>query len=140
MDKIRSIDPAVAEIFEKINDPELSTAFDRVADMKQCPIGASGSCCKNCWMGPCHITGKDIEDKTGICGADINTIAARNFARAVAAGTAAHSDHGRDVAMALLAVSRGEAQGYEIKDFEKLRSVAVLLGVDTEGKTKEEVG
>jgi carbon-monoxide dehydrogenase catalytic subunit len=140
MEKVRSIDPAAAEILEKITDPGLSTAFDRVEDMKPCPIGASGSCCKHCWMGPCRITGKDIEGKTGICGANIHTIAARNFARAVAAGTAAHSDHGRDVTLALLAVSRGEAQGYEIKDVEKLKSVAALLGVETEGRTKEEIG
>jgi carbon-monoxide dehydrogenase catalytic subunit len=51
-------------------------------------------------MGPCRISGKDKENKRGVCGATIDTIAARNFVRAVAGGSAAHSDHGRDVALA----------------------------------------
>lgn len=37
------------------------------------------------------------KDKRGVCGASIDTIVARNFARKVAAGTASHSDHAREV-------------------------------------------
>jgi len=139
-DKVRSVDPAVDEVFKRIIGTDLTTAFDRVEDLKPCPIGASGSCCKSCWMGPCRITGKDIENKTGICGSTLHVIAARNLARAVAGGASAHSDHGRDVAMALMAVSTGEAKGYEIKDYVKLRSVAEIFGIDINGKTKEEIG
>jgi anaerobic carbon-monoxide dehydrogenase catalytic subunit len=52
---------------------------------------------------------KEGEDtRKGLCGATANTIAARNFARMVAAGAAAHSDHGRGVAETFLAAARKE--------------------------------
>jgi len=61
-----------------------------------CRFGTSGLCCRNCFMGPCRvIEGMPGQDR-GICGATASTIVARNFARMIAAGTAAHSDHGRD--------------------------------------------
>ena len=63
-----------------------STAFSRADTMKPCPIGESGACCRICSMGPCRLVGKDAEEKTGICGADMGTIAARHFARQVAGG------------------------------------------------------
>ena len=40
----------------------------------------------------------------GVCGADADVVVARNFGRMVAAGAAAHSDHGRDLIETLLAV------------------------------------
>ena len=33
----------------------IETVFDRAADMRPCPIGAAGICCKNCAMGPCRV-------------------------------------------------------------------------------------
>src|SRR5450756_2980930 len=77
------------------------TAFSRADSMKACAIGASGICCKNCSMGPCRLTPPKKEgdpEKRGICGATPEVVAARNFVRMIAAGTAAHSDHGRAVA------------------------------------------
>ena len=65
--------------------------------------------------------------KKGVCGADANTIAARHFVRYVAAGTAAHSDHGRSVAELLIATARGEAKGYRITDVNKLHEVAKVI-------------
>ena len=106
-------DEAVIEIMEKMSG-EVSTIFDRAESMKCCPIGAgiSGICCKNCAMGPCRVR----EDKTGLCGATLATIAARNLARHIAAGAAAHSDHGRDLAHLLGLVAEGKASGLGIKD------------------------
>jgi carbon-monoxide dehydrogenase catalytic subunit len=75
----------------------------------------------------------------GICGADADTIASRNFARMIAAGTAAHSDHGREVTRVFLATARGELHGYEIRDNLKLRMVAGLYGIQTDGKSKEKI-
>ena len=46
-------------------------------------------------MGPCRITPKTPR---GLCGADEHVIVGRNYARMVAGGTAAHSDHARDIA------------------------------------------
>ncbi|OPX38571.1 MAG: carbon-monoxide dehydrogenase catalytic subunit, partial [Desulfobacteraceae bacterium 4484_190.1] len=101
-----------------------------------CNIGAQGTCCKNCGMGPCRlplpkggIEGKD--ERKGMCGATPNTIAARNFIRMIAGGAAAHSDHGRGVAEVFLSAARKETDAYKIKDTDKLIDVANALGVAT---------
>ncbi|MBE9501587.1 MAG: anaerobic carbon-monoxide dehydrogenase catalytic subunit [Chloroflexi bacterium] len=132
----KTIDPAVLEILDKAEADGVSTAFDRAETTKPCPIGHAGLCCKNCFMGPCRLTGKTT---VGVCGATIETVAARNLAREIAGGAAAHSDHGRDMAHTLIAAAQGEAPDYKIKDEKKLRVVARYLDVETEGRTKEEV-
>jgi len=131
-----SIDPAAQQMLVRADELGLETAFSRADEMKPCPIGAKGQCCKVCFMGPCRLT-KD--GMTGVCGATTDTITARNFARAVAAGSAAHSDHGRDVAFTLLATGKGEAQGYQIRDPGKLRRLAEEFGISTADRTNEEI-
>ncbi len=131
-----SICPATQEMIMRAQDLGVETVFDRAATMKPCKIGAQGTCCKNCAMGPCRLplpkAGIEGEDtRKGLCGATANTIAARNFARMVAAGTAAHSDHGRSVAEVFLAVARKETEDYKIKDPGKLLQIAPHFGVDT---------
>ena len=125
---VPSIDPAACGILDYATEMGIQTSFSRAADFKPCTIGngQSGVCCKNCYMGPCRIT-KD--GQVGICGATVETIAARNLARAIAAGSAAHSDHGRDLAFTLQAVGLGEAQGYEVRDEAKLYAVAAKHGI-----------
>ncbi len=59
---------------------------------------------------------------------------ARNFLRAVAAGTSAHSDHGRGVAEVFLAAAMGEAPDYQIRDTIKLHQLARELGVVTKDR------
>lgn len=135
----KSIDPAALEMLERAEKDGISTMFSRVDEIKPCPIGAEGSCCRICAMGPCRMTGKNKEEKTGVCGATLDTIAARSFARQVAAGASAHSDHGRDVALTLLAAAKGEAPGYEIKDIAKLFKVAELLGVKIDDRKTEDI-
>ena len=108
--------------------------FDRAEAIKPCPIGASSACCKHCSMGPCRISPNDPYKLVGVCGATIDTISARNFGRMVAAGTAAHTDHG----MAMLDLFRGVIDGtvtdFEIKDHIKLQEVAESLDIETEGR------
>ena len=139
MPERKSIDPAAIEMLGHADDCGIGTAFTRADEMKPCPIGESGACCRICSMGPCRLVGKDAEDKTGICGADLPTIAARHFARQVAGGVAAHSDHGRDMAMTLVAVAKGEASGYTLKDEQKLMAVAGYLGIQTAGRSVSEI-
>jgi anaerobic carbon-monoxide dehydrogenase catalytic subunit len=131
-----SVDVASQEMIARATALNVETIFDRALSMKQCNIGIQGTCCKNCAMGPCRlplpkggIDGKD--ERKGLCGATANTIAARNFVRMIAAGAAAHSDHGRSVAEVFLAVARKETDDYQIKDFDKLIAVAGHLGVAT---------
>jgi carbon-monoxide dehydrogenase catalytic subunit len=132
----RTIDPAAEAMLGKAAELGISTAFDRVDEMKPCPIGSKGQCCKNCAMGPCRLT---KEGQVGICGATLETVEARNLARAIAAGAAAHSDHGRDLCFVLHGAATGEAPGYRIRDEFKLREVARDLGVETDGRSKEEI-
>ena len=80
----KSIDPAALEMLAHADECGIETAFSRADAMKPCPIGEKGACCRICSMGPCRLVGKDAEEKTGICGADLPTIAARHFARQVA--------------------------------------------------------
>ncbi|MCU0598336.1 MAG: anaerobic carbon-monoxide dehydrogenase catalytic subunit [Desulfobacterales bacterium] len=131
-----SIDPATQQMIARAQALGVETVFDRAEAMKPCNIGIQGTCCKNCAMGPCRLPlskgveeGKD--DRKGLCGATPNTVAARNFARMVAAGAAAHSDHGRSVAEVFISAARKETNDYKIKDETKLRAVAPALGVAT---------
>ena len=126
----RSTDPAAVEALAAC-EGVIETAFDRAASIKPCPIGGASSCCRICAMGPCRLVGKTTR---GVCGATRATVAARNLARSVAAGASAHSDHGRGLALALLAVAKGEAQGYRIRDEAKLRAVARYLGIKESGR------
>lgn len=132
----KTVDPAVKEMMEKAKADGMITAFDRAEAIKPCPIGHIGSCCKHCHMGPCRLVGKTT---AGVCGANIDTVVARNLARQIAAGTAAHSDHGRGMAQTLKAAATGEAPDFQIKDEKKLAAVAEYLEIKTEGRTKEEI-
>jgi carbon-monoxide dehydrogenase catalytic subunit len=131
-----SIDPATQQMIKRAQELGIETVFDRAVTMKPCNIGMQGTCCKNCAMGPCRLplpkAGIEGEDtRKGLCGATANTIAARNFARMVAAGASAHSDHGRCVAEVFMAAARKESEDYKIKDPVKLLAIAPHLGVAT---------
>jgi carbon-monoxide dehydrogenase catalytic subunit len=132
----QSIDPAAQEMLVRADELGISTAFSRADNMAPCNVGSTGMCCKLCGMGPCRLT---KEGQTGVCGATIDTIQARNLIRAIAAGGAAHSDHGRDMAFTLKAVANGEAEGYAIKDVAKLRTVAGYYDIPIEGRAPEEI-
>ena len=132
----QTADPAAQEMLIRADELGISTAFTRADDMVPCNIGGAGMCCKLCGMGPCRLT-KD--GQTGVCGATIDTIQARNLIRAIAAGSAAHSDHGRDMAFTLKAVANGEAEGYMLRDVAKLRVVASIYGIPIEKRSPQEI-
>ena len=63
----------------------LETAHHRVPTQEtKCGFGLQGVCCRLCANGPCRVT---PSAPRGICGASADTIVARNFLRAVAAGS-----------------------------------------------------
>jgi carbon-monoxide dehydrogenase catalytic subunit len=129
-------DPAVEQLLSVAHEKGIETAFDRAEKIKPCPIGSDGVCCKICAMGPCRLVGKV---KAGICGATVETVVARNLARQIAAGAAAHSDHGRDMALALLAVAEGHAPDYRVRDVGKLVEVANFLNIPVEGRETNDI-
>ena len=136
----RSIDPASQQLIKPAAEAGLELAWDRYDAMQpQCGYGQLGICCRICVMGPCRVDPFGQGPQKGICGATADIIAARNLVRMIAGGAAAHSDHGRDVAHTLLMAASDSNCEYEIKDEKKVRALAEDFGLDTQGKTKEEL-
>jgi len=131
-----TIDPAAQQMIIRAEELGIGTAFSRADNMPPCNIGAAGMCCKQCGMGPCRLT---KNGDVGVCGATLETVQARNLTRSIAAGSAAHSDHGRDMAFTLKAVANHEAEGFQLKDIAKLRQVASYYDIKIEGRAPEEI-
>ena len=124
----RACDPASVEAIRKAELDCVDLSFFRMDGQKsQCAFGTRGVCCRICHMGPCRITPKT---PLGVCGADEDTIVARNFLREVAGGSAAHSDHGRHLVLLLRKIGEGRGGGYTLKDEKALRRIAKAYGIE----------
>jgi carbon-monoxide dehydrogenase catalytic subunit len=133
----RSIDKASQEMLSRMAEAGQENAWDRLAaQLPQCGFGKQGICCRICAMGPCRISKKS---PLGVCGANADTIVARNFLRAVAAGASAHSDHGRGVAEVFLEAAKGDVKDYRIKDRVKLFKLAKEFGVETKDRPVNDI-
>ncbi|MFH1338238.1 MAG: anaerobic carbon-monoxide dehydrogenase catalytic subunit [Candidatus Omnitrophota bacterium] len=130
--KSKSIDLATQEALKKAQEENVRTAWERLEQQQpQCGFGQLGLCCTVCDMGPCRIDPFGEGPQAGVCGANADTIAARNLGRKVAVGASAHSDHGRDVAHTLLLLAEGKAHDYGISDIKKLKELAAEFSIDT---------
>jgi carbon-monoxide dehydrogenase catalytic subunit len=133
----RVCDAASVEMLNKAGVDCVETCYGRMETQRnQCTFGKNGVCCRLCYMGPCRITPKAPR---GVCGADADTIVARNYVREVASGTAAHSDHGRHLVLLLKKVAEGKGGSYRIADEQALRYAARLYGIAENERTKEAV-
>lgn len=137
----KSIDPSVHAMLGRAEQLGIETAWDRYEAMKpQCGFGELGLCCRHCNMGPCRISPFDeAGPKQGVCGATADIIVARGLIRMIAAGAAAHSDHGRDIAHTLLLTAQGKGGGYQIKDEAKLKALAQEYGIKIKDRSNEEI-
>jgi len=90
-------------------------------------------------MGPCRVDPFGEGPQKGVCGADADIIVARNLGRTVAAGAAAHSDHGRDILEVFESLAAGETSGYEIRDEAKLLALAKEWGIEAGDRSIPEV-
>jgi len=136
----RSTDAASRAILQIAEREAISTIWDRFqAQVPQCGFGELGTCCRNCMQGPCRIDPFGEGATLGACGATADTIVARNLARAIAAGTAAHSGHAKHLAHTLLKSAEGKAPDYPVKDEAKLKAVATRLGIPLDGKSTQEL-
>ena len=88
-------------------------------------------------MGPCRII--PPHRIRGVCGADADLIVARNLLDTIATGSAAHSDHGRDIVETLYVVGSGKTKDYKITDPEKLRRICLEFGIATDKKSPEKL-
>jgi len=133
----KATDAASLAMLEKAAGDGVDDAFARAdAQGKSCQFGVDGVCCRLCHMGPCRITPKV---PLGVCGANADTIAARNLLREVTAGAAAHSDHGRSLVLLLKSIAEGRGGDYRIKDERRLRTAAHEWKVPIEGLTTLEI-
>ena len=127
---IEEMEAATNSLLETANKVGADTWQQRVKNQTpHCGFGEGGTCCRICSMGPCRITPKAPR---GICGCDVHGIVARNYLRFTVGGTAAHSDHGREIMHTLHQTKEGG--NYQVKDPEKLITIAKEWGVETEGK------
>ncbi len=137
---IPSSDPAVKAMLPRAKECGVETVWDRYqAQQPQCGFGSLGLCCRNCMKGPCRIDPFGEGPQYGICGADRDTIVARQLIRMMAGGGAAHSEHGRHIALTLLHMAEGKAPDYRVRDEAKLSAVAAKLGISTKDRPVEEV-
>ncbi len=133
----RVTDAASLSILRRAEEAGTDTCFTRAdAQGKGCKFGTDGVCCRICHMGPCRITPKSPR---GVCGADADTIVARNFLREVAGGAAAHSDHGRHLVLLLKKAAEGRTDDYAIRDEGALRATARAYGIEEEDLPVAEV-
>ncbi len=136
----RASDRTDQEIIRKTLDEGVQTVWDRFAlQQPQCGFGQLGVCCNNCAMGPCRIDPFGGKTSLGVCGANVDTIVARNLLDDLSVGAAAHSDHGREVVQVLLETAEGHGQGYQIKDVEKLHRLATEYGIQTDGRSPNDI-
>ncbi|MCS7286466.1 MAG: anaerobic carbon-monoxide dehydrogenase catalytic subunit [Anaerolineae bacterium] len=138
--KEKSWCPSVQEMLRLAEKLDIETVWCRYeAQLPQCGFGELGTCCHNCLQGPCRIDPFGEGPQKGVCGANADTIVARNLARAIAAGTSAHSGHAKHLAHTLLAWAEGKAPDYPVKDEAKLKAVATRLGIPVDGKDVQEL-
>ena len=136
----RSLDPATLHGLETAARQGIQTIWDRYEEqLPQCGFGSLGVCCRMCLQGPCRIDPFGDGATKGICGATADTIVARNLARFIAGGTAAHSGHAKHLAHTLRKMADGQAPDYSVRDEAKLLAVAARHGVATDGRTMNDI-
>ncbi len=127
-------------LLKKAEKDGIETVWDRYASqLPQCGYCEMGLSCRVCAMGPCRVDPFGEGPQKGVCGADGDIIVARNLCRMIAAGAAAHSDHGRDLVEVMGQIAEDKAPGYAVQDPEKLKKVAAEYGIQTEGKDEKAI-
>ncbi|MFZ5596941.1 MAG: anaerobic carbon-monoxide dehydrogenase catalytic subunit [Bacillota bacterium] len=115
---------------------EVETSFNRVPDQAvKCGFGMQGVCCRLCSNGPCRIT---PGSPRGVCGATPDTMVARNFLRAVAAGAACYLHIVENAAVNLREIGRGNSD-LPLKGAALLREVAERIEVSGTGEKEKAV-
>jgi anaerobic carbon-monoxide dehydrogenase catalytic subunit len=135
-----TINKDAQEMLEVSRQEHIDTVWDRLESQQpQCGYCQLGLSCRICAMGPCRVDPFGEGPQHGVCGANADTIVARNLARMIAAGSSSHSDHGRDILEVLYETGTGDTTSYQITDFEKLNKLAKEYGVPFEGKEPKAV-
>ncbi|MCD3216798.1 anaerobic carbon-monoxide dehydrogenase catalytic subunit [Clostridium botulinum C] len=127
----KSADTILENFISKL---DVETSHHRVSSQNiKCKFGLEGVCCKLCANGPCKITPKSPK---GICGADADTIVARNFLRAVSAGSGCYLHVIENTAWNLKAI--GENKGV-IKGINALNKLASIFDIEENDPYKKAI-
>lgn len=103
---------------------DCDTSHHRMVNQEnKCGYGLEGVCCRLCSNGPCRLSPARPK---GVCGADADTIAARNFLRQVAAGSGCYVHVVENAAMELADISAKRAP---LKGEKALDRLAAMLGI-----------
>ncbi len=126
---------SINRMYKKVNEEGVTNIVDRfnAQEKGRCPFCSVGLSCQLCSMGPCRI-GKD--KPVGACGIDAAGMVVRNFTHKNMLGTLAYTYHAIEAAKTLKATAEGKTP-FEIKDVEKLKWFASVLGI--EGESVEEL-
>lgn len=114
-------DPVLEQFIEGL---DVETSHHRMIQQEnKCGYGLSGVCCRLCSNGPCRISPARPK---GVCGADADTIAVRNFLRSVAAGSGCYIHVVENAARQLKKTAKDRA---ELKGIEALDRLCKLLNI-----------
>lgn len=138
--RLAPTDVAAQAAYAAAREAGVETVWERYrAQLPQCGFGELGICCRICLQGPCRIDPFGEGPQLGICGASADTIVARNLARMVAGGTAAHAGHAHHLAHVLKEWAAGAAPDYPVRDEAKLRRLAERLGIEAGARDVNEL-
>ncbi|MCI8647250.1 MAG: carbon monoxide dehydrogenase [Firmicutes bacterium] len=102
---------------------DLDTSHHRMmVQENKCGYGLQGICCRLCSNGPCRLSPARPK---GVCGADADTIAVRNFLRSIAAGSGCYIHVAENAAKELMKAAENRVP---LKGQETLERLAGLLG------------
>jgi len=118
-----------------VADLPMETSFHRVETQEvKCEFGLQGCCCRLCANGPCRIT---PDSPKGICGADADTLVARNFLRAVAAGSGCYIHVVENAARALKDIAKEKGALKGLKALDRLCAKLEVSGSDIYEKAEK---
>lgn len=107
---------------------EEETSHNRMIQQEiKCGFGLDGVCCKLCSNGPCRIS---KARPRGVCGADADTIAGRNFLRSVANGSACYIHIVENAAKRLGEVAKNKGFIKGENALERLCGILEVTGAD----------
>lgn len=125
-----SITPDVNELVKKADLEKVDTIWHRYQyQQPQCGFGLTGVCCRHCNTGPCRIDPFGYGFPTGACGASSNLVASRDLLDLVVHGAATRLQEALIMLNTAKAVSEARTRDYVLKNPERLRELAGILGI-----------
>jgi len=128
---------SVRRIYGKIKKDGMTNIWDRYEAQgfggnpdQRCPFCMSGARCDLCSNGPCRADAS--KDKRGVCGITADGMAMRMMLLRNVMGASTYHYHTDQTVKTLRATAKGQTP-FGIRETDKLRSLAMRLGIDASG-------